>query len=219
MDESTAIVAASGWRRASVRADRSHRVNAYLLGAIGALNPSKLGGSQISLKQALDELSGQLGAELDGAPDLAADVHHALGQQYLEIGSLPEAESHFRAAMEARAIVFGEDAIETMDSTMTLAIVLRRQERPGEAIALLEPSIARLRARGAPPLEFAEALNDLAARGGSALVARTRMLVQMQGAAMQLHPQDTASRGDAAATQYWGLTGSFVARMTSATGC
>jgi len=49
------------------------------------------------------------------------------------------------------------------------------------------------------------------------------MLAQMPncrvGAAMQLYPQDTASRGDAAATQYWALTASFVARMTFASGC
>jgi len=63
----------------------------------------------------------------------------------------------------------------------------------------------------------------LAHRGESASVARTRMLAQMPncrvGAATQLYPQDTASRGYAAATQYWGLTASFVARMTFATGC
>jgi len=73
--------------------------------------------------------------------------------------------------------------------------------------------------RAIPRRMFVIAALALAARGGSALVARTSMLVQMQGAATQLYPQDTASCGDAAATQYWGLIGSFVARMTSATGC
>ncbi|GEM_PF-1377293 len=63
----------------------------------------------------------------------------------------------------------------------------------------------------------------LAVRGESASVARTTLLAQVPncrvGAATQLYLQDTASRGDAAATQYGRLTASFVARMTFATDC
>ncbi|MFO0830059.1 MAG: protein kinase [Phycisphaerales bacterium] len=157
----TAIVAASGWRQANIQADRSRRVNSYLLDAIGTLNPSKMGSNQISLKQALDQLSGQLGAELEAAPDLASAVHQALGERYLEIDANAEAEVHLRAATEARTALYGADSKETWASQLGLAQALRRLDRANEAVVVLEGVVGRMRALGADQLVLAEALNNL----------------------------------------------------------
>ncbi|MBL9147120.1 MAG: serine/threonine protein kinase [Phycisphaerae bacterium] len=158
-----AIVAAFGWRKASIDATRYEQVNRSLLSVIGALNPSRMGSNELTLKQALDEVKGQVAFDPANTPDIAAAVHHALGIQYSEIGYHDAAETHFRTAYELRRAALGDDDPATVESAARLGTALRQLDRAPEAIPFLEMSLASYRRLGSGPDTVAEALNNLGA--------------------------------------------------------
>jgi tetratricopeptide (TPR) repeat protein len=138
-------------------------VNRSLLSVIGALNPSRMGSNELTLKQALDGVKGQVAFDPTNTPDIAAAVHHALGIQYAEIGYDDAAESHFRTAYDLRRTALGDDDAATVESAARLGTSLRRLGRAGEAVPYLELALAAYRRANASPGVVAEALNNLGA--------------------------------------------------------
>jgi tetratricopeptide (TPR) repeat protein/predicted Ser/Thr protein kinase len=188
----TALVVASLWRtavdesrRAVAASERAERTLAFVLDAIGSVDPAR-DGPQTKLVDALDRVSTELDARFPAAADdgdARLRFRIRLRDLYLKLGrpdrALPEAEAAVALA-RARGAPPGGDAFRSVwNGETTRALALHQLGRSAEALALYEEAHAALAgAFGARDLDA------LGARNGVGLAAKRLRRFDVAAAAL-----------------------------------
>ena len=154
-------IAAWQWREATLAAQDTTQVNAFLLDIMLVSNPYS-SGSEITLAQALDEASALVEQRFSGRPDLAVGIRTTLGESLFARYRLDAAETQLRRALADGERLFGPDDPRTVKALATLASVLKENNQFPDAQALFDDALVRLERAGeaGSPLH-ASVLNDL----------------------------------------------------------
>jgi serine/threonine-protein kinase len=166
-----AVTASVLLRRAELAARRATRIQEFLTQVLGAAGPEHIGtgfevlGSsnpEAPVREALDRAADRVDQRFADDPEVLAAVHHVIGETYLSLGLYDRAELHVRRAMTLRER--HREGSDYLESLNMLAIVLNRQGRNEEALALAG-RVVRLdrRLQGAEASEVAIALQSEAA--------------------------------------------------------
>jgi serine/threonine protein kinase/Flp pilus assembly protein TadD len=151
-------------RQAHKEAVRSQQVAQFLKAMLNGVGPSKaLGRDTQMLREILDETAQRVGADLKAEPEIEAEVRNTLGEVYLALGELPQAEAMIREALAIRRKVLGSDHADVAASLNDLGTVLyRRGQLPEAETRLREALRMRLKLGDRDPLETAKLLSNLA---------------------------------------------------------
>jgi len=153
-----------GMVRAQRSARQSDRMNEYLRGVIGWFDPSQAEGSQVTLRQVLDEAVRRVDLELASEPAIAAAVRETLGNGYFAVGDYARAEELYRLALDRCEEVHGSDSHQVAVILTQLGPALRKQSRFAEAEQAVRRAVDILRNERHADRDayLAEALNNLA---------------------------------------------------------
>ncbi len=160
----TLYVQATGARdRARVEAQKAQAVNEFLQEMLASVDPSKLKGRAVTVRDVLDEAARTIeGGSLD-EPEIEAAVRTTLGLTYRALGSYPEAEPHLRSALEIRERLFGTENEDRASALNELAVLRFYQGHLEEAEGLFRESLAvRRRVLGDQDPAVAAALSNVA---------------------------------------------------------
>lgn len=149
-----AAAAAENAARARVEAARAERVSSFLKSVLQLPDPSwyATGAGQprdMTISTLLRAAAARVDADLQQHPDVAADIHHTLGNTYRALGMYDEAARHYDTSLTQRRQVFGDIHAKVAASLYmqhAIDFVMRRYD---DATARLREAI-RI-ARLAPP--------------------------------------------------------------------
>ncbi len=99
----------------------------------------------IRLSTLLDRASNNIGEKFQYEPDIAASLHHTIGQAYESIGNPQKAERHLRKAIKICREAVGDEHPGTIRAERTLGLFLVRRGRCEEAEPLLASALERCR--------------------------------------------------------------------------
>ena len=116
--------------------DESEAVTTFLTDMIESVRPEE-SGRAVTVQAVLDRASPRLGTLMVERPRVEARLRRSIGQAYLALGRLQEAELHLRLALDIHRRVLGPDHMETLRSAMCLAALRLEQGRENEAEGLL----------------------------------------------------------------------------------
>jgi len=137
-------------------------VSLFLREILEAAHPAR-SGFDVRLIDLLDEASAKLDERFTTQPGQGAAVATALGESYLGIGALPKSEALLTKAAAFWAASPSRDAIEALQTRVSLAHGIVLQDRAGEARSMLIDVHAQAVLRAGPDSEIAQrALGDLA---------------------------------------------------------
>ncbi|MEY2530068.1 MAG: eukaryotic-like serine/threonine-protein kinase, partial [Verrucomicrobiota bacterium] len=82
------------------------------------------GGHDPTVKDVLDEASKRLATQdLSSQPEVKAELQRIIGTSYLSLGQYDLAEQNLAAALGAQRRIYGEDSSETLQTSVTLALL------------------------------------------------------------------------------------------------
>ncbi len=116
-------------------------VNRFLNGMLASASPEKKG-KDVKVVDLLENAEASIEEQLGEQPLVEASVRSTIGETYMGLGMLNEAEAQFGAARELRLVQLGENADETVSSTFSLAIVSWMRGELERAQTLLTGAIA-----------------------------------------------------------------------------
>ncbi len=126
-------------RTASARADR---VQAFLTQMLRSVEPSRAGGSEPTILQALDVAASRVEADLADEPLVLASVQDLLGTLYFELGQAERSEPLLRAALHTRQSRLPAGHVDVARSLVSMAWLQRNQRKYEDAEAHLAPVLA-----------------------------------------------------------------------------
>lgn len=181
-------------RVAAERADTLAAFNRFLLDDLLAATSPDENPIDTPAVALLDRAAGRIDARFPDRPLLAANLHHALGAAYRELGAFEPAETHFARAEELRARHAGPDAPDTLRTRLAAAALLVHRQRPEEGIPLFETLLpAAALAIGPDDPDLLAAHNDFAlalVAVGRAPEALDHMHAALEGRRRVLGPHD-----------------------------
>jgi serine/threonine-protein kinase len=152
-----ALVVGSGvalWQARVARAEatRATAMNDFLIGLIGAADPT-VDGRDVRVASLLDRAAADLDSVFAGQPDTEAAMRFTLGETYYQLGLYAEAEAQHVHALALRERLYGprhpdvvrvqnelgfvwvqQDRLEPADSILTLALASARTFRGEDAL-------------------------------------------------------------------------------------
>jgi serine/threonine protein kinase/tetratricopeptide (TPR) repeat protein len=159
--------AVSQRQRADEEAAIAKAVNEFLqTDLLAQADPYRQAGSgqDITLRTALDRAADRVAARFEKQPLVEAGLRQTIGDAYHSLGAYEKAQQHLERALEIRRKARGGDHLDTLTSMYTLARVLWRQEKYGEAEPLfLQALEGRRKALGAEHADTLTAKHGLAA--------------------------------------------------------
>ncbi len=150
------------YRHASAEAEKVRQINLFLEDTLGSAEPMAPGG-ELSVAELLDEGVRWIDIALADQPEVAAAVHHILGNGYRNIGAYERAEQRLSSALSLRQELFGAEHAEVARSLGALALLRHDQGRLDEAERLYRSALEiRRRTLGPDHLDVAYNLGGLA---------------------------------------------------------
>jgi eukaryotic-like serine/threonine-protein kinase len=113
--------------RANREAEASKRVVAFMTGMFRGSDPSEARGNTITAREVLDRASKDIETGLGKDPEVRARLLGTMGEVYLNLGLLAQAEPLLRNALETQLHVLGPASQETLESRNRWAELLYRQ--------------------------------------------------------------------------------------------
>ncbi len=147
-------------RQIAAEAEKSSQALAVLVDVFRASDTLASGGRELTAREVLDAAAGRIGAEQGRSPELQATLFDAIGQVYLNLGLLAEAEKLLLRAQTGWNDL-GLSGQRLARTEANLARLRLEQDDPAGARALADRAVAELRASSAPELELAGVLNLL----------------------------------------------------------
>jgi serine/threonine protein kinase len=95
-------------------------------------------GIDVTMAEALERAEPKLAAVFSGRPKAEATARHAIGVTWRNLGRYPKAEEHLRQALALRERELGPEAVPTLDTRKSLAVMLVAAGRADEAVPMLE---------------------------------------------------------------------------------
>ena len=140
-------------RRALARAEaetaKAVAVQQFLERTLDAADPEGDAGREVTVAEALDDARDRVAGAFAGQPAVAAAVRQLIGRLYSNMGRYDEAEPLLRAALAGRRELAGDAAGPALAETLeSLAVLLGRSGRAGEAETLLDEALAIRRSQG-----------------------------------------------------------------------
>jgi serine/threonine protein kinase/tetratricopeptide (TPR) repeat protein len=150
--------------KADASAERASAANAFLRRMLASAQPDVAQGQDVSVGMVLDAAADEIASGVvHVTPDVEALVRLSIGETYLAIGRLPEAQIHVERAIELNREVYGERSAETAAARMVLASVFNSRSDHAAAIAVDEEVLGVLEeAHGADHDDLAVCLGNLA---------------------------------------------------------
>ena len=151
--------------------DRAEQVTTFLIDLFEIVDPGSARGNSIKARELLDRGAERVERELGDQPEVQANLRHAIGTVYLNLGLYDEAEPLLEAALAVREQRLDETDLEIARSLNTVAQLYRYQGRYPEAEALVRRALAqrdggfsrfREDSQGAEDSEIAKLLRHLA---------------------------------------------------------
>jgi len=115
----------------------------FLQRMLGAVDPNA-NGRDVTVREVLDAAAARLDAELAAQPLVQAGLRETIGQTYLSLGLLDEAEVQLRRALEQRLQLLGPHHHDVAASQLAVAEMLYARLSLDEAERLLRQSTERL---------------------------------------------------------------------------
>ncbi len=171
--EQSAIAANKAKADAEREATTSSSVRKFLQEMIAAGDPEKGATRDMTVRSVIDHAAAGLdGGSLKDQPLVEAEVRQTLGDAYLSLGLLPEAEKQIRKNVELRRATMSAGSFGIAESVNSLAYLLDEEGKYEEAEKLYREVVAILsELRASQPLNLAVSKNNLAA-----LLRRTNRL-------------------------------------------
>jgi serine/threonine protein kinase/tetratricopeptide (TPR) repeat protein len=149
--------------RALAAAAKSEQVASFLSNVFAISNPSEARGRTVTARELLDRGAARIAEELDGQPDVQADLMELMGNVYLGLGLYDESVAILERALQARRAVSGELNAGTAHTLNALGVVHRLKANfvAAESLAAKGLDIQR-QLYGEEHLETAHSMADLA---------------------------------------------------------
>ncbi len=150
--------------RAEQEAETARRTTKFVQEMLGAVDPLRAQGKDVTVREVLDEASTRMATELADQPEVAASIRLTIGNTYDALGLYDEAASHLRAALETRRSVFGNQSEEVAEILHDLGSLMLNRAEYDSSRALFQESVdIRQRLFGDTKPELALGLSNLAA--------------------------------------------------------
>ena len=209
-------------RRAEVSAAQAREVSGFLMDLLTMSDPfsqEEKRGSRVEIGVFLERGADQIEA-LAGQEEVQSMLQSVLGRVYQNVGEYEKAEGFFRAALDQRLLLYGEESVEAAESMNDLGYLLKLRggetDAYVEAEELLRKALAvRKRLLGAEHVEVASTLNNLAVtlsiqgHYAEAEALHREALVLQRKLLGKEHPQVAQTLNDQALT--FGLQGDYEA--------
>ncbi len=127
--------------RATRERDRATRIADFMTQMFKVSNPSEARGNTITAREILDKGSGQIGAGLDRAPELQAQMMETMAQTYTGLGLYGRAQTLMESALAIERSRHGEQDRATLASESFLAQLIRSQGHNAQAEKLLRATL------------------------------------------------------------------------------
>ena len=148
-----------------VRQERrsADRVAEFLVDFLGAVDPNRAKGQEVTAREVLDIGTRRVVTELSGQPEIQAELMATLGVVYQRLGLLDRSAPLLEGALEIRRRVYGDRHLEVADSLERLAFLRFAEERDEEAETLYGEALDLYRRQlGERHAKVAGALHGLA---------------------------------------------------------
>jgi eukaryotic-like serine/threonine-protein kinase len=126
---------------ALAQATRAQRIQRFMLSMFEGGDEDTAPASDLRVATLLDR-GMQEARMLDKEPEIQADLYQLLGGMYQDLGSLQQADSLLRAALEKRQSLFGRDHPESAKSLTALGVLRSNQGKFKEAEQLVREALA-----------------------------------------------------------------------------
>ena len=129
---------------------------------LAAADPKRQG-RDVTVREALDAASENVGERFEDEPLVLASIHLVLGNTYQSLGEYESAQPHLEAALQLRREELGEEGRDTLESINDLAVLYYKQRHYGKAEPLyLRALETRRRVLGEEHADTLESMNNLA---------------------------------------------------------
>lgn len=137
-------------------------VTAFLAHMVSAADPEELG-KDVTVLEVLDKAAAAIGDEFADTPLIEARLRGSIGETYLALGRLPDAEFNLQRRLDLHRDLLPADDPRLMDSVHELGRVYHRQGRFREAEqAYAEALASRRAALGGEHRDTLSSMNNLA---------------------------------------------------------
>jgi len=136
--------------RATAAAAKAEAVNGFLIDALGAADPWKLGSRNVSLVDALHQALGKAHAAFAKQPLIEGEVLQTIGNTFVSLADYATADTALRASLELRARAAGPRSLETANSLNALADLEISKERYSVAEGYVRSALAIVDSLPAP---------------------------------------------------------------------
>ena len=133
---------AEAWEAESRQAETAEHINTFLQDMLGAAQPERALGHEVTVREVLDRASQQID-EFAGSPAVESGIRSTIGKTYYKLGLFDEAEAHLERALDL-AVRSAPDHLGAC--LATLGNLRRAQGRLDEARDLYRRSLDALRA-------------------------------------------------------------------------
>jgi serine/threonine protein kinase/tetratricopeptide (TPR) repeat protein len=120
--------------RAELESAKATAVNDFLRDMLVATDPWSSGDHDLTVAEAMDAARTHIDSVFTAQPLVAAEMHATMGQTYLGLGKLNEAEAEVRRGLKMNTDLLGADHPDLADSWLNLAKILRLNLNLMEAI-------------------------------------------------------------------------------------
>ena len=164
-EEEQRKIAEGNEAKAITAAARGEQVVTFLKEMLDGVSPSvALGRDTTMLREILDNTAERVGTELQGQPEVQAELRNTIGTTYRALGHYEQAESMLRSTLSLRKLFLGIEHKDVARSMYNLALVLMDSGDYSEANSLFRNALAMQRKLlGDSHLDVANTLDDLGA--------------------------------------------------------
>ncbi len=120
--------------RAEVESAKAAAINSFLKDMLVGTDPWSSGEHDLTVVQAMDAARADVDSIFVAQPLVAAEMHAVMGQTYLGLGQMAEAEEETRKGLALQTVQLGPDHPDLADSWINLTKVLRINLELDEAL-------------------------------------------------------------------------------------
>ncbi len=119
--------------RADSERDRATYITKFMTKMFKVSDPSEARGNSITAREILDKASKEVDTGLAKDPETQAQMMNVMGDVYENLGLYPRAESLQQRSLEIRKRVLGPEHPDTLESMVSLGVVLGDEDRYADA--------------------------------------------------------------------------------------
>jgi tetratricopeptide (TPR) repeat protein/predicted Ser/Thr protein kinase len=141
---------------AEAQARRAEAVKKFALGLFEVSDPDASRGRDITARELLERGAERVGVELDGQPEVQAEMLLAIGEIEHRLGFERESRPLFERALDLRRDLFDGDNPAVLEAELAVASAHWMEGDLDRADRMVSSVLARRRRRGADPLDVAK---------------------------------------------------------------